>query len=361
MPLRHYDPATGRMTGIDPMASSYLSESPYSFAGNNPVYYNDPSGGSYTDLMQDDVFVNGGYQVFNGGGGYIPSRAFGWANNWSDQFRSSYGYTSTASMIRDAWNATPEGGISFSTYDNGILSSRLSTTDYFVSGDGNGNGFIAANFGGGVAGTYVYGSGRGDRYAYGPGSAGYDGQIHMLAPAIAGGGDPKPYQFASTGNWFKDMMLQLQEWGRTGGNEAVANFAADFVGANALSGLFFGNNGRGEVSRTMAGIEVGLIFIPGSGAVKTLATGTRLLKVAGIGANRISHIMQTKHAWQKLMANPTWSKIQPLIDQTLVHGTLVPYKGVSSRVMYHNGFHIQVTFKELNGVINVSDAWVITR
>ncbi|ELR68593.1 hypothetical protein C900_00218 [Fulvivirga imtechensis AK7] len=30
------------------------------------------------------MFVNGGYQVFNGGGGYIPSRAFGWANDlWS--------------------------------------------------------------------------------------------------------------------------------------------------------------------------------------------------------------------------------------------------------------------------------------
>ncbi|ELR68745.1 hypothetical protein C900_05877 [Fulvivirga imtechensis AK7] len=42
--------------------------------------------------MQDDEFVNGGYRVVNAGGGYIPSRAFGWANNWSDQFGSGGNY-----------------------------------------------------------------------------------------------------------------------------------------------------------------------------------------------------------------------------------------------------------------------------
>ncbi|ELR73005.1 hypothetical protein C900_00507 [Fulvivirga imtechensis AK7] len=90
LPLRHYDPATGRMTGVDPYASSYLDESPYSYAGANPIYYSDPSGGSYADLSRDDVFVNGGYQVFNslGNMGYTGP---GSGQHWSDFHRSVEG------------------------------------------------------------------------------------------------------------------------------------------------------------------------------------------------------------------------------------------------------------------------------
>ena len=53
------------LTTVDPYANSYLDESPYGYSGNNPVYYNDPSGGSYADLSRDDEFVNGGYRVLN--------------------------------------------------------------------------------------------------------------------------------------------------------------------------------------------------------------------------------------------------------------------------------------------------------
>ncbi|ELR68106.1 hypothetical protein C900_00944 [Fulvivirga imtechensis AK7] len=70
------------MTGVDPYASSYLDESPYSYAGANPIYYSDPSGGSYADLSRDDEFVNGGYNVFNSGGG---SRS---GLQWANQYRS---------------------------------------------------------------------------------------------------------------------------------------------------------------------------------------------------------------------------------------------------------------------------------
>ncbi|WP_185114004.1 DUF6443 domain-containing protein, partial [Fulvivirga imtechensis] len=42
--FRQYDPALGRMTGIDPMAVKYSGVSPYNYAFNDPVGLNDPSG-----------------------------------------------------------------------------------------------------------------------------------------------------------------------------------------------------------------------------------------------------------------------------------------------------------------------------
>jgi RHS repeat-associated protein len=42
--FRDYDPVLGRMNGIDPMASKYSSITPYNYAFNDPVTFNDPSG-----------------------------------------------------------------------------------------------------------------------------------------------------------------------------------------------------------------------------------------------------------------------------------------------------------------------------
>jgi RHS repeat-associated protein len=44
MMFRNYDPAIGRMNGIDPMAVKYSTFSLYNYAFNNPVTFSDPSG-----------------------------------------------------------------------------------------------------------------------------------------------------------------------------------------------------------------------------------------------------------------------------------------------------------------------------
>jgi RHS repeat-associated protein len=41
---RNYDPALGRMNGVDPLANKYSSLTPYNYSFNNPVMFNDPSG-----------------------------------------------------------------------------------------------------------------------------------------------------------------------------------------------------------------------------------------------------------------------------------------------------------------------------
>ena len=43
-PLRTYDPTLGRFQGVDPLADKYGDQTPYQFAGNDPVNYNDPTG-----------------------------------------------------------------------------------------------------------------------------------------------------------------------------------------------------------------------------------------------------------------------------------------------------------------------------
>lgn len=51
--FRSYDPAIGRFTGVDPRAESSESLSPYHYAGNNPIMYNDPLGDDFHNW--DDV------------------------------------------------------------------------------------------------------------------------------------------------------------------------------------------------------------------------------------------------------------------------------------------------------------------
>lgn len=44
LPYRNYDPALGRFAQIDPLATSDHTLTPYHYAGNDPISFNDPSG-----------------------------------------------------------------------------------------------------------------------------------------------------------------------------------------------------------------------------------------------------------------------------------------------------------------------------
>ncbi|TGE13824.1 RHS repeat-associated core domain-containing protein [Hymenobacter elongatus] len=69
--FRTYDPTTGRFQGIDPLADKYADHSPYSFAFNDPINFNDPTGAEPSHL-EDSAFMYGRYvnmRVFDGGGG----------------------------------------------------------------------------------------------------------------------------------------------------------------------------------------------------------------------------------------------------------------------------------------------------
>ncbi|GAB3639106.1 hypothetical protein GCM10027422_46970 [Hymenobacter arcticus] len=74
---RTYDPATGRFTGVDPLANVTPDWTPYQFALGNPIAMNDPSGalsefGSWGALIKsffDGTADEGTYSLGGGGGG----------------------------------------------------------------------------------------------------------------------------------------------------------------------------------------------------------------------------------------------------------------------------------------------------
>ncbi len=63
--FRNYDPALGRMYGVDPMAGKYSSLTPYNYSFNNPISFNDPSG---ADPDPGYVNPNHNYYFYNGNG-----------------------------------------------------------------------------------------------------------------------------------------------------------------------------------------------------------------------------------------------------------------------------------------------------
>ena len=71
---RGYDPALGRFIQIDPLGEliQQIDKSPYNFAWNNPVYFNDPTGlcpdcPDPSGAKQDDIYTitNGSEYIFN--------------------------------------------------------------------------------------------------------------------------------------------------------------------------------------------------------------------------------------------------------------------------------------------------------
>ncbi|MBL0254873.1 MAG: hypothetical protein IPQ27_07845 [Chitinophagaceae bacterium] len=62
-PLRNYDPQTGRFNCVDILAEHYFALTPYQFAGNNPVSYNDPFGDQFTQNGRLQQGPDGEYHV----------------------------------------------------------------------------------------------------------------------------------------------------------------------------------------------------------------------------------------------------------------------------------------------------------
>ncbi|MEQ9465804.1 MAG: RHS repeat-associated core domain-containing protein [Ekhidna sp.] len=116
---RLYDPAIGRFTAIDPLASSFTSLTPYQYAYNDPVYWNDPNGDCpecdvwwenffrvVDSFLHDDGIGNGGMTYMDGswGAAYGAEIAFWTGHDYNEQ-HNSWGIFGGPGSATEAANA----------------------------------------------------------------------------------------------------------------------------------------------------------------------------------------------------------------------------------------------------------------
>ena len=110
--FRDYDPALGRMSGVDIMAGKYSSLSPYQYAFNDPVAWNDPSGadpdfdfGDY--IANHDQYQAGRRAMDQNHYRASPFSSYHWTNNVlrsaESQQRRDY-FMMNGSDFADKWN-----------------------------------------------------------------------------------------------------------------------------------------------------------------------------------------------------------------------------------------------------------------
>jgi RHS repeat-associated protein len=122
--FRGYDPALGRMMQIDPKASKYSSLTPYNYAFNDPVYWNDPFGAdpinSWDDFWRVVQTLWDNTPMDPGGGGSGSGMG-----SWS----ASGGYNYFGSGSDGQWYQVGGGGSSYSggAGDPGSANSYVST------------------------------------------------------------------------------------------------------------------------------------------------------------------------------------------------------------------------------------------
>lgn len=107
MPFRSYDPALGRMNGVDIMVDQFSSITPYQYAANDPVRLNDPTGAITDDTpWAQERWRRGKYQ-------YSDSFA-----DWARQSYSDFGggFFTYQNFYGSGWNNQMNNGSSFANY-----------------------------------------------------------------------------------------------------------------------------------------------------------------------------------------------------------------------------------------------------
>jgi len=75
--------------------------------------------------------------------------------------------------------------------------------------------------------------------------------------------------------------------------------------------------------------------------------------------NKINHIMQGKHDWEKVVIPPTWENVKPLLTEVMEKGKDTVVKGgIPAKELTINGKTITVSYVEMNGEVRISNAWV---
>ncbi len=121
--FRNYDPALGRMYGVDPMAAKYASLTPYNYSFNNPTAFSDVSGADPNETVNYSA-MNGQYYSAYTYDDKIESRqtavwydAMGWRNEVPGGYNSYAWATGTGGSMGRYWHAG-DGRMFWSGYES---------------------------------------------------------------------------------------------------------------------------------------------------------------------------------------------------------------------------------------------------
>ena len=128
-------------------------------------------------------------------------------------------------------------------------------------------------------------------------------------------------------------------------NAFIAGFTAVITASSAVIGYFIGPYIAKAWSAWTAKLA-GLI----KGSFKQIAKFT---------ANKMNHILASKHNWGLLMKKVTSSQVQTIIYQGVKKGTWTLMTNGTVKITYkYAGKIIEITGKVINDVFHISDAWV---
>ena len=112
--FRNYDPAIGRMNGVDPMAGKYAGMTPYNYSFNDPVTFSDPSG---ADPGSPDYFEGAepasiGYRqgsIYTNNWGWVTDDvAYEYVTGWKS-FQGRFGVTGFGLSNRESGQSLAGG------------------------------------------------------------------------------------------------------------------------------------------------------------------------------------------------------------------------------------------------------------
>jgi hypothetical protein len=89
--------------------------------------------------------------------------------------------------------------------------------------------------------------------------------------------------------------------------------------------------------------------------------------ISRVSSQSINHIMDTKHAWDRVVTNVNWSSVQGVIQNTIQKGASTIINSTSNGgAVYEamqkvNNQTVVVRYAIIDGAIKISDAWVKTK